>query len=255
MYAIGDSGAVAASAGGFHSSRPQIGCSIPLLKRGRGTIPRTAFPNRWHAAPVSFVPNGAPAALPSIRSRIDARSLGFSTPNYQHPQPQRTKLPSIALRGRAKSDSADGLGADGNRRPISEIHRWTNRRRAISSTATPKPRSFAAAKRRCESARKPHGELFRALCGRDSPFPIVLATYSLIGANPREVPAAVARPHPAGHAFRRMEVLGVAVRMRSARVCCAHFLDDCKRPGDDDLVLRVARPAAVLANLRVIPKA
>jgi hypothetical protein len=38
-------------------------------------------------------------------------------------------------------------------------------------------------------------------------------------------------------------------------VCCAHFLDDCKRPGDDDLVLRVARPAAVLANLRVIPKA
>src|SRR5450631_748771 len=94
--------------------------SVPLLPVLIRCNLRPPFQKRWHAlSSLSFVPNE------------------HCVLTFDHG-------------GRSKSDSTDGLGVDRTRRQTSEIHRWTDRtpadrRRAISSTATPKPRSFAAA--------------------------------------------------------------------------------------------------------------
>ena len=91
--------------------------------------------------------------------------------------------------------------------------------------------------------------------GRQVAFAIVFTADGRIGADPRKASADVPRPHPACDAFRGREGFLIRIWMRCCRVSCADLLRNREGAGVDNLVPCLARPAAVLADRRVRPKA
>jgi hypothetical protein len=192
----------------------------------------------------SAAPTGALPGVPCGASTTSSEEAGKATDGF-------SLTATVGHSRRSKSDSADGLGANRTTRPIlrdpsldgpnaggkaagdlvdgnAQAAQLCGRYTALLDLVEPNITGKRSTRSAC---------LYR-------PFPVVLAAYSRMGGNPCEVPAVVARPHPTGHALRRIEGIGVAVRVRCARVRGADFFSDREHPSGDDVVPRLTGSAA-----------